>query len=79
MISTQQLYAIFQQHPSVTTDTRKINKGDIFFALKGPSFNGNAFAQQALDAGASYAVIDEEKYAADDRFLITADALTALQ
>ena len=79
MISTEQLYTIFQQHPSVTTDTRKINKSDIFFALKGPSFNGNTFAQQALDAGASYAVIDEAHYATDDRFLIVEDVLTALQ
>lgn len=79
MISTQQLYTIFQQHPSVTTDTRNISPGDIFFALKGPSFNGNTFAQQALNAGASYAVIDEKKYKTDDRFLLTEDVLTALQ
>ncbi len=79
IISTEQLYAIYQQHPSVTTDTRKIKRGDIFFALKGPSFNGNVFARQALDAGASYAVIEEEKYATDDRFLVVKDALTVLQ
>jgi len=78
-ISTEALYAIYKQYPSVTTDTRKIGKGDIFFALKGPSFNGNAFARQAIDAGASYAVIDEAEYATDDRFLLTTDVLTALQ
>ncbi|MGZ8545535.1 MAG: Mur ligase domain-containing protein, partial [Flavisolibacter sp.] len=52
------LYKIYLEHPSVQTDTRKLRQGDIFFALKGPSFNGNAFAAKAIDAGASYAVID---------------------
>jgi len=55
----EQLYSIYQQYPSVQTDTRKLKKGDIFFALKGGNFNGNQFAKQAIDAGAAYAVIDE--------------------
>ncbi|MES2772995.1 MAG: UDP-N-acetylmuramoyl-tripeptide--D-alanyl-D-alanine ligase [Bacteroidota bacterium] len=79
MITTEALYNIYQQYPSVTTDTRKIGKGDIFFALKGPSFNGNAFAQQALDAGAAYAVVDESAVVTSDRFLLTSDVLTSLQ
>ena len=79
MTSIEQLYAIFQQHPSVTTDTRKITPGSLFFALKGPNFNGNAFAQKALDAGASYAVVDEEAYATSQQFLLVKDVLTALQ
>lgn len=53
------LYQLYLQYPSVQTDTRKIKQGDIFFALKGPNFNGNAFAHKALELGASYAVIDE--------------------
>lgn len=53
--------------------------GDIFFALKGPNFNGNAFAQQALDAGAVYAVVDEIEYATDDGCIYVDDALAALQ
>ena len=44
------LYDIFLQYPSTQTDTRKLKHGDIYFALKGPSFNGNTFAKQALDA-----------------------------
>ncbi|TAF48473.1 MAG: hypothetical protein EAZ62_10105, partial [Sphingobacteriia bacterium] len=44
----------------VQTDTRALQKGDLFFALKGPNFNGNLFAVQALAAGAAYAIIDEE-------------------
>ncbi len=58
-MTIQELYKIYLQHPSVQTDTRKIKKGDIFFALKGPNFNGNAFAAKAFELGASYAVIDE--------------------
>jgi len=79
MITTPALYSIYKQHPSITTDTRNIAKGDIFFALKGPSFNGNSFAQQALNAGAAYAVIDEPDYAINDRFLLTDDVLATLQ
>ncbi len=78
-ISTEALYNIYKQHPSVTTDTRNIKHGDVFFALKGPSFNGNFFAQKALDSGAAYAVIDEPSFATDERFLLTEDVLTALQ
>lgn len=73
------LYQIFLQYPSVQTDTRKLNNGDLFFALKGPNFNGNAFAKQALEAGAAYAVIDEAAYAADDRYIVVNDVLTSLQ
>ncbi len=73
------LYEIYKKHPSVQTDTRKLRDGDIFFALKGPNFNGNAFAKQALEAGAAYAVIDEQEFAADERYLLVDDVLTALQ
>jgi UDP-N-acetylmuramoyl-tripeptide--D-alanyl-D-alanine ligase len=60
MITIEQLYEIYLQHPSVQTDTRLLKPGDIFFALKGPNFNGNAFAPKALELGAAYAVIDEK-------------------
>lgn len=73
------LYEIYKKHPSVQTDTRKLKDGDIFFALKGPNFNGNAFAKQALEAGAAYAVIDEQEFAVDERYLLVDDVLTALQ
>lgn len=59
MTTIEQLYEIFLRHPSVQTDTRLLKTGDIFFALKGPSFNGNTFATKALELGAAYAVIDE--------------------
>ncbi|RPD46510.1 UDP-N-acetylmuramoyl-tripeptide--D-alanyl-D-alanine ligase [Paracnuella aquatica] len=76
---TEQLYSIYQQYPSVQTDTRKLRSGDLFFALKGPSFNGNAFAQQALNMGAAYAVIDEAEYSIEGKTILVPDVLLALQ
>ncbi len=73
------LYDIFLQHPSIQTDTRKLKEGDIFFALKGPNFNGNLFAKQALDAGAAYVVADEPAGFSDKRVIQTGDVLYTLQ
>jgi UDP-N-acetylmuramoyl-tripeptide--D-alanyl-D-alanine ligase len=73
------LYKIYLDNPSVQTDTRKLKKGDLFFALKGNNFNGNEFAKQALDAGAAYAVIDQEEYAIKGRTILVKDVLTTLQ
>ncbi|MGZ5253078.1 MAG: UDP-N-acetylmuramoyl-tripeptide--D-alanyl-D-alanine ligase [Flavitalea sp.] len=75
----KQLYKLFTLYPSVQTDTRKLKKGDIFFALKGPNFNGNKFAKQALESGAAYAVVDEPEYADDDRIILVDDTLKTLQ
>ncbi|GAA4745621.1 UDP-N-acetylmuramoyl-tripeptide--D-alanyl-D-alanine ligase [Flavisolibacter ginsenosidimutans] len=74
-----ELYAIYQQHPTVQTDTRKLQKDDLYFALKGPNFNGNAFAQKALEQGAAYAVIDEADYAIKDKTILVDDVLQTLQ
>ena len=57
--SMEDLYKIYLQHPQVQTDTRKLKTGDLYFALKGPHFNGNLFAIAALEAGASFAIVDE--------------------
>ena len=73
------LYSIFLQYPSVQTDTRKLQKGDLYFALKGPSFNGNLFAKQALELGAAFAIIDEPAGFEDERLLYTDDVLITLQ
>lgn len=76
------LYEIFEKHPCVQTDTRKLQLGDIYFALKGPNFDGNKFALAALEAGASYAIVDEDipnSKAIDDRILKVDDVLTTLQ
>lgn len=74
-----ELYKIFLQYPSVQTDSRKIKKDDIFFALKGDNFNGNRFALQALNDGAAYAVVDEEVDVNNSRILQFDDVLTTLQ
>lgn len=74
-----QLYQYYRQQPIICTDTRKIEQGCIFFALKGDKFNANSFAEQAIASGAAFAVIDEEAYAKDERYLLVDDVLTALQ
>jgi len=78
-MSIKDLYNIYLQHPSIKTDTRKIAKGDIFFALKGPNFNGNHFAEQAIKDGASYAIIDEEINYKNEKIIKTDDVLLTLQ
>jgi len=75
----EELYSIFQQYPSVTTDTRKINPGDLFFALRGPSFNGNHFASQAIQSGAAFAIIDDASAAVEGKTILVDDVLTTLQ
>lgn len=78
-VTIEALYKIFLQYPSVQTDTRKLKQGDIFFALKGPNFNANSFALKALEAGAAYAVVDEDIDGANDRIIKTNDVLETLQ
>ena len=80
--SIAELYQIYSAHPSVVTDTRKLKQGDLYFALKGPNFNGNQFALAALEAGASYAIVDEAiPNSADkqDSIIMVEDVLTTLQ
>ena len=79
-MNIEALYAIFRRHPHAFTDTREVVAGGIFFALKGPSFNGNRFAAEALQKGAAYAVVDEAAAPASDARLIrVADVLQTLQ
>ena len=75
----EQLYKIFLAHPSIQTDTRKLKAGDLFFALKGPNFNGNLFAKQALEAGAAYAITDEPVNFESEKIIQVDDVLTTLQ
>lgn len=77
--SIQELYSVFVKHPKVSTDTRKITPNSLFFALKGDSFDGNQFAETALNLGASYAVIDDEKKYHGDKYILVEDVLTCLQ
>jgi UDP-N-acetylmuramoyl-tripeptide--D-alanyl-D-alanine ligase len=78
-MQTERLYKIFQQHPYVQTDTRALAPGQMFFALKGPNFNGNTFASKALAIGAIAVVVDEETGISDDRIIRVDDVLEALQ
>ena len=79
LMMIEELYTVYQQYPSVQTDTRKLKAGDIFFALKGPNFNGNAFAKQAIESGATCVVIDEKEYEIPGKTFLVPDALLALQ
>ncbi len=78
-MTLEQLHALFLEHPHISTDTRKIAENSIFFALKGDNFNGNAFATEALDKGAAYAVIDEGEFHIDERTILVDHVLETLQ
>ncbi|MCU7548427.1 UDP-N-acetylmuramoyl-tripeptide--D-alanyl-D-alanine ligase [Chitinophagaceae bacterium LB-8] len=78
-MNVEQLYSIYLQHPSVQTDTRKLGQGDLFFALKGPSFNGNQFAAKAIESGAAYAIIDDVAFEVPGRTILVQDVLQTLQ
>lgn len=75
------LYRIFSACNGVTTDSRNCPQGSLFFALKGDTFNGNAFAAKALEAGSAYAVVDEAEYipAGDTHYILVENCLQTLQ
>jgi UDP-N-acetylmuramoyl-tripeptide--D-alanyl-D-alanine ligase len=73
------LYTIYLAHRNIAIDSRKVATRAIFFALKGPRFDGNAFAEQALAQGASYAVIDDARYRKDARYILVDHVLMTLQ
>ncbi len=75
----EKLYSIFLKNPSVQTDTRKLQAGELFFALKGDNFNGNEFAGKALELGATAVIVDEEVHIVDERIFKVQNALEALQ
>lgn len=79
MVTVDELYRIFLQSNAVCTDTRQIKKDALFFALKGDNFNGNEFAEKAIENGCSYAIIDEEKYVKNEKYLLVDNVLKALQ
>lgn len=77
--AVENIYMRFSASGTVSTDTRKITPGSVFFALKGEKFNANAFAAEALEKGASCAVIDEEQFRKDDRYILVDNVLESLQ
>lgn len=78
-MSIEQLYQRFLESGKISTDTRQITPGSLFFALRGDKFNANEFAAQALEKGASYAVVDDATYAKSEKFLLVKDSLGMLQ
>lgn len=79
-MTIDQIYAYFLTcGQKITTDSRHIEKGQIFFALKGPSFDGNTFALEALRLGARFAVVDQEDLAGQHGIIYVSDVLTTLQ
>lgn len=79
-MTIEQLHNILKRECKlVSTDSRKIEKGDLFFALKGENFNGNEYAAEALKKGATYVVIDEVKYMGEGNYIVVEDALKTLQ
>lgn len=74
------LYQIFLASNGVSTDTRSLSKGALFFCLSGEHFNGNSFASDAIEKGASYVIIDDESYLSEEsKMILVKDSLTTLQ
>ena len=80
IMEIKELYKRFLKHPAITTDTRNCLPGSIFIALKGNTFNGNAFAQQALEKGCAYAIVDEPQHAdSSGKTILVENCLKTLQ
>lgn len=73
------LHELFLKCHSVCTDTRKIQKNDMFFALKGDNFNGNTYAENALEKGAKYAIVDETEFNTSTKTILVNNVLETLQ
>ena len=78
-MNIETIYSKFLECTSITTDTRKIEAGNMFFALKGDNFDANTFAKQALEKGAKYVLIDNSDYYIDAKTILVDDTLIALQ
>ena len=66
----EELFNLFYETSGVCTDTRAISKDCFFICLKGPQFNGNTFASQALENGAKYVIVDEPEFVNDKRIFL---------
>ena len=78
-MNIEALHKLFIKHPTACTDTRKITKDCLFFALKGDNFNGNRFAKDALEKGAKYVVVDDKEVILNDRYVLVDNVLETLQ
>ena len=75
----KELHKIFLKSSGVTTDSRQIELNSIFFALKGDNFDGNKYAKSAIDKGASFAVVDNQAYCLNEKYILVDDVLSCLQ
>ncbi|TKG96089.1 UDP-N-acetylmuramoyl-tripeptide--D-alanyl-D-alanine ligase [Puteibacter caeruleilacunae] len=73
------LYQIYLKHPIISTDSRQINPGCLFFALKGDNFDGNKYASKAIHLGAAYAIVDDPSIAVSDQYIVVNNVLQTLQ
>lgn len=78
-MSIEEIYKLFLNHPTISTDSRNVKDKSLFFALKGENFNGNQYAEDAINKGASYAFVDEKKYQTRENIILVDHALRALQ
>ena len=74
-----ELYRIYLSNPNICTDSREVVKNSLFFAIKGENFNGNIFAQNAINDGCSFAIVDEKKYCVNQKFIFVKNVLETLQ
>ena len=80
MTSLKEVYQLFLKSSGVQTDSRKVTSHQLFFALKGPNFDANAFAQDAIEKGALAAIVDDKAVAeANQNCYLVADVLKTLQ
>src|SRR5882762_1865133 len=73
------LYELLKKSSGISTDTRSIKEGNLFFALKGEHFNANDFAEDALHTGASFVIADEKKFSDSEKIILVDNVLTTLQ
>ena len=78
-MSVKELYKLFLKSSGVITDSRQIKLNSIFFALKGDNFDGNEYAKSAIEKGASFAVIDNQTYCLNKKYILVDDVLSSLQ
>lgn len=75
----EELYKIYKNYPSITTDSRNCPKDSLFFALKGENFDGNNFAEKAVEKGCRYAIIDNPEKQKNEHFILVKDVLQTLR
>ena len=79
LMRLEDLYQIYLKASGVSIDTRSLEKGDLFFALKGDNFNGNEYASQALKKGAKAVVLDDVSYSIGDKCVVVKDVIDTFQ